>query len=555
MTATLGAREMTWIGRQTQPFTPRLSSLAVALLLLSNPLAEDALAQCILANPSFEIAGTGGARFGGWNQFGLVGSSTDAVHGAMSARVSGPNSGSWDVSAYWQRLDTAPGERWFASVWAWHSAVNPLSGQSVAILNIEWRGASGNLISYESHTVADASTPLNAPQLYTVTSGPAPSGTVATHFLLGVLQGPTDPAPDFYYDQATFDNLGPPTLEERQWDDFPGGRTINFSGRTWRVKGPGYYGPGPNLFSDSPTCTWVDSNDRLHVTIRKLNGSWYATEVTLEEPLGFGDYIFTTLGRLDTLHLNVVLGLFLWQYGPCYDPENGWWNPYNEIDVEFSRWGNPENDVGQFVAQPFDWLGNLNRFNATFTDGELTSHAFRWLPDRVEYRSWRGGPDQEASATPIHSWTYSGVHVPRPEQPRVHINLWQFQSPLDADQEVIIDRFTFVPECVTPYCDTTATDVRPFHAVTHLFDAQPNPFNPQTTIHYTVEDDSNAAIVVYDVAGRVVRRLVNGLVHGGDHEVIWDGRDDSGHAVASGVYLYQLRTGHIIETKRMVLLR
>jgi hypothetical protein len=520
------------------------------LLVLVVVFARAALGQCMLANPSFELGGSGGEIFGGWNQFESVGSSTDATHGFDAARVSGPNIGPWGVSGFWQSQDTSPGERWSASVKGWHTAINPLTGTSRAMLNIEWRDASDSLISYESYTVADASTPLDEIQEFYVESGPAPSGTVTTHLLLGVLQGLGEPAPDVFYDEATFDNLGPPTIDERQWFDFPGGRTVDFGGRTWRVKGPGWYGPGPSLFCDNSGCVWVDVDDRLHMTIQRISGSWYSTEVTLEEALGYGDYIFTTLGRLDELDPRAVLGLFIWQYGPCYDLGRMWWNPYNEIDVEFSRWDDPGKDIGQFVAQPWDYPGNISRFDATFSEGEITSHAFRWLSDSVEFRSWRGGPLDEAPENLIHTWTYTGPHIPRPEQPRVHINLWQFNGSPGTDQEVVFDEFTFVPEGGNA---GISTDVL-VPGLSRLSLAKPNPFSDQTTIGYNLMKGGDAEVVVYDVLGRRVRGLVSGFVRAGDHEVVWNGCDESEERVAPGTYLYQLRTGDVVETRKFVLL-
>jgi hypothetical protein len=296
----------------------------------------------------------------------------------------------------------------------------------------------------------------------------------------------------------------------------------------------------------------VDDQDRLHLTIKNIDGNWFSTELVLESALGYGDYVFTTQGAVDQLDVRAVLGLFLWQYGPCWAPEYLWWNPYNEIDIEFSSWGNPLDDVAQFVAQPYDWGGNINRYDATFVDGEITSHAFRWLPDRVEFRSWRGGPGDESPGNMIHEWTYTGPHISRPEQPRVHINLWYANnSPPAGDQEVVFDAFTFVPELATGVGDTprARADVR------YLDVARPNPFNPSTTIGYHLPAAGPAEIVVFDVRGHVVRTLVNGAVAAGDHEVTWDGRDDAGNPVASGVYLYRLRAGPIVETRRMVLLK
>jgi hypothetical protein len=527
--------------------------LAITLLfgaLVFGMSPGDSLAQCILANPSFEVAGSGGAHFGGWNQFGSIGTSTDATHGSVAARVSGPNLGGWDVSGYWQRLDSAPGDQWSASVAVKHLSSKPLTGESVAILNIEWRDSGGGLISYESYPVADAATPADMVVDFSVTSGAAPVGTAAVHFLLGVLQSPTDPSPDVVYDQSTFQNLGPPSPDDLQWGDFPGGRTINFGDRSWRVKGPGYYGPGPNSFCDDANCTWVDQDGRLHMTVQNISSIWYSTEVVLEESLGYGDYIFTLYGRVDDLHPNVVLGLFIWEYGPCFEPQNGWWNPYNEIDVEFSRWGDPERDIAQFVAQPFDWPGNINRFDATFADEEITSHAFKWLPDRVEYRSWRGGPEEESTSVSIHSWTYTGPHIPRPEQPRVHINLWQFSGSPDVDQEVVFDDFTFVPEGG----NQVGVPGSPEPRVAVLSRAFPNPFRTGTTVRYSMMEPGPVEIAIHDLTGRLVRTLEQGFREGGDHEAHWDGRDTSGRRVASGVYLYQLRAGTTVETRRIVLL-
>ncbi len=526
-----------------------IATIAVALCAVA-PGARPVSAQCLLANPSFEILG-GSSAFASWNQFGVVGVSTSAPHGHYAVRVSGPNLGGWDVSGVWQQLDTAPGEQWEASVQAWHTTTNPVSGQSSAILNIEWRDAGGNLISYESHTVLDATTPTGQVVTYRVTSGPAPPGTATTHFLLGVLQSPTDPPPDVYYDLATFENLGPPTLDDVQWNDFVGGRTLAFSGLTWRVKGPGYFGPGPNWFSDSPSDVWVDGQGYLHMSVHFDGANWVSTEVTLQDTLGYGDYIFTTMGSLDQLDPNVVLGMFLWQYRTCWDPAAVWWGAYNEIDIEYSRWGSPTNPIGQFVAQPADQPGNISRFDVTMAPGELTSHAFRWLPDRLEFRSWRGGPADESPATLIYAWTYTGAQLPRPEQPRVHVNLWQATGNPAAPQEVVLTQFTHVPYPVP----TAAFDGGPPARERWLGAARPNPFNPSTTIEFRVPRDARTQLKVYDVTGRLVRTLVDARLGAGRHAARWDGRDDRGRPVASGVYLYRLQTGDIEESRSMVLLK
>jgi flagellar hook assembly protein FlgD len=63
------------------------------------------------------------------------------------------------------------------------------------------------------------------------------------------------------------------------------------------------------------------------------------------------------------------------------------------------------------------------------------------------------------------------------------------------------------------------------------------------------------SIVVYDVRGAVVRRLVNRPFEKGEHTIAWDGTNDRGLPVAAGVYFYRMRAGDFVETRKMVLLK
>lgn len=90
-----------------------------------------------------------------------------------------------------------------------------------------------------------------------------------------------------------------------------------------------------------------------------------------------------------------------------------------------------------------------------------------------------------------------------------------------------------------------------------LSEAAPNPFNPTTTIRFGVKDRGNVTLKVYNVAGQLVRTLVNEVrtPRPEGFEVTWDGRNDSGTAVSSGVYFYKLSTSNFTQTKKMVLLK
>jgi flagellar hook assembly protein FlgD len=83
----------------------------------------------------------------------------------------------------------------------------------------------------------------------------------------------------------------------------------------------------------------------------------------------------------------------------------------------------------------------------------------------------------------------------------------------------------------------------------------PNPFNPSTTIAWELDASSPATVKVYDLLGREVRTLVDGVVAAGPGRVVWGATDDRGKPVPSGVYIYQFRTGDRTQTKKCLLLR
>jgi len=85
--------------------------------------------------------------------------------------------------------------------------------------------------------------------------------------------------------------------------------------------------------------------------------------------------------------------------------------------------------------------------------------------------------------------------------------------------------------------------------------AVPNPFNPQTTIHYTLPASAQVDLRLYDVQGRLVRTLETGVKAAGANEARWNGRDDGGRSVPSGTYFARLRAGGSQTVKSMVLVR
>ncbi len=92
-------------------------------------------------------------------------------------------------------------------------------------------------------------------------------------------------------------------------------------------------------------------------------------------------------------------------------------------------------------------------------------------------------------------------------------------------------------------------------AATRLVSVYPNPFNPVTRIDFDLSEKGAVYIAIYDVSGRMVRTLVNGVVEAGHHDLTWNGTNGAQVPVSSGVYFCRMKTMDTDKTLKMVLLR
>jgi len=130
--------------------------------------------------------------------------------------------------------------------------------------------------------------------------------------------------------------------------------------------------------------------------------------------------------------------------------------------------------------------------------------------------------------------------------------------------------FTYVDETAVPgrsyrymigVIDSDGEFVSPIQMLTmptasmRLEQNSPNPFNPQTQIRFSLSSKENVTLAIYDVSGRLVRMLASGTQDTGTHSITWDGRNDAGATVGSGVYFYRLDAGKFSATKKMVMLK
>ena len=213
-------------------------------------------------------------------------------------------------------------------------------------------------------------------------------------------------------------------------------RTITFAGYEWTVRSA-YGGPGPNHFSDSTEEVWVDSNGYLHMEINYRSGKWYCSAVSLGSSLGYGTNVFVVDGRVDLLDKNIVLGLY------TYETDT------REIDIEYARWGNVNNDPGQYVVQPGWETGNRYRFDLDFSMGtDVTTNLFDWQEDAISFKSYYGAyTPTPAAEDMIASWVYFGDDNPPVGGELLRMNFWLRKglAPSDGQNaEIVIRDFKFV---------------------------------------------------------------------------------------------------------------
>ncbi len=83
----------------------------------------------------------------------------------------------------------------------------------------------------------------------------------------------------------------------------------------------------------------------------------------------------------------------------------------------------------------------------------------------------------------------------------------------------------------------------------------PNPFNPETRIYFQIPQNHKVKIFIYNVLGQKIRQLTNEYFNAGNHIVNWDGRDDFGNIVPTGVYIYRIKAGDFVDSKKMIMMK
>jgi len=211
-------------------------------------------------------------------------------------------------------------------------------------------------------------------------------------------------------------------------------KTIHFSGYDWLVRtASSDRGGGVNQYD--PANAWVDKNGYLHMKMTEHDGQWYCAEISMTRSLGFGTYkvVVQDMGHLGPA---AVVSMFTWN-----DMETQA-NP-SDLDIELSRWGNPDSKNAQYVVQPYYVPQNVYRFNVP---AGVHTYILHWAPGMASFKTVSGtGETANAKPTSEHDFT-SGI--PSPAGKTVHLDLYDYHHSKIAYQrpaEVVIEKFEYLP--------------------------------------------------------------------------------------------------------------
>ena len=121
---------------------------------------------------------------------------------------------------------------------------------------------------------------------------------------------------------------------------------------------------------------------------------------------------------------------------------------------------------------------------------------------------------------------------------------WQFEPPLPVEE--------FDPEMIC----TTLEIEKSYSPLTFILKSNfPNPFNPITTIEFTLLHDAHLELTIYDARGRTVKNLINEKRFSGKSSIQWNAKDNHGQTVPSGIYFFEINAGDFKKTNKMIFLK
>ncbi len=221
---------------------------------------------------------------------------------------------------------------------------------------------------------------------------------------------------------------------------------LNWMGHTWTVTN----GAMAGVARGRPSNVFIDGNGYLHLVIAKKRRIVTAAELFSADKMGFGTYQWVVSGPIDNMDPHTVLGLF--PYGPQARVGR---DGENEIDIEFSKWGNTLCS-GACNADFTIWpsTGNFavgsteHDFNVGLNGGDLVTARMTWSSTSITETVMAGSQPLSTTQNVLQTWTFapSDYLVRIPQQPvPVGMNLWCFRKKAATSQSVAIQSFQYAP--------------------------------------------------------------------------------------------------------------
>lgn len=331
-----------------------------------------------------------------------------------------------------------------------------------------------------------------------------------------------------------------------------------------------------------------------------LNYTWNVEVIDVDQPIVVNDlsYADSTSGVWQTIDQNINENDTLYFFINAYDPDD------NTLEYCW-RLDGVEMTSDSIYCFATDYLGALSSINSPFnvtldiTDNFSTTSRnktnrnnlfYEWeiivndvdqniVVDSLSYADSTGGIwqtiDQDIDEGDSlnffvsaydpdgnnldYIWQLDGVEV-SVENSYTFLTDWQsgeedYLVSLDVDDNFSSSDNELYFEWNVHVYDTVGSGSNIIPMVTKLYKNFPNPFNPTTTINFSLKSDSKVQIEIYNIKGQKVKQLVSKEFTAGQHSVVWNGRNEKNESVSSGIYFYRMKTDNFDKMRKMILLK
>jgi len=224
-------------------------------------------------------------------------------------------------------------------------------------------------------------------------------------------------------------------------------------------------------------------------------------------------------------------------------------------------WGIYDGDANAFiyfVEKGNTWMslivdlvteaGNTRPVNVPISTPNAVKLRIQWTEETKDWRVWYGlngaEPTIEPSGSPITTYPVTS-QIERFTS--IGVGQWN-EGAVSAE----LDYFRIIRDMPITSIDQETSQIPEQFSLSQNY---PNPFNPMTKIRFTLPQTEDVLLIIYDLLGRRIKTLVNNRLQAGQHMVEWDGKDDTGNQVSSGLYFYQIQCADYTKVRKMLLVR